>query len=100
MKTTILPMGTSMNRSHLRHGFFLIRLMLACFALSPVTQAAPAPPPSSTPNGDLSNGKGIIAQPQRNGLAANQTGLAANGCDAGPNARRGASVCELLCSSA
>jgi len=47
-----------MNRSHLRHGFFLILLMLACIALSP----------SPTPNGDQGNGKRIIVQPQRNGL--------------------------------
>src|SRR5207247_6892503 len=88
IKTTTAPRRNSMNRSHLRHGFFLIPLMLACFALSPVTQAAPSPKPGPTPNGDLGNGKRIIAQPQRNGLAANQIRLAANGCDSGAGSRR------------
>src|SRR5713101_5259307 len=39
LKTTILPLRTSTNRSPLRHGVLLIALALVCFAFSPVAQA-------------------------------------------------------------
>src|SRR5438876_2881532 len=42
--TTILHSRKSINRSHLRRGYLLIPLVLACFALSPTAQAVnPAP---------------------------------------------------------
>jgi hypothetical protein len=39
MKTTILPLRNLMNRSPLRNGFFLIVLIVAWFALSPLARA-------------------------------------------------------------
>jgi len=47
---TTLSLRNSINRSpSWRRGFVLIPLLLACFAFSPVAQAAPKPKPSPTP---------------------------------------------------
>ncbi len=51
MKTTTLPITNSMNSSPLRHAFLLAPLVLVCFGLSPIAQAA---------DGDL--GKGNTAE--------------------------------------
>jgi len=48
--------------------------------LGTVSHAQQLATPTFTPNGER-----ITAQPRRNGLAANQIRLAANGCDSGPN---------------
>src|SRR6266404_2527415 len=71
-----------MKNSRVKHflsGRLLFRLILSFSALALVSQAQQVAAPTSTPNGER-----IIARPQRNGLATNQTQLVANGCDSGP----------------
>src|SRR4029453_8994236 len=59
--TNILPtVRTSISRSFLRNGFFLIALILGCFALSPTAQAVDPPPDGGYPNGNTAEGDGAL----------------------------------------
>src|SRR6266403_4236435 len=49
-KTTVPPVRNSVNRAPLRLTFFLILLLLVCFALSPTTRG------KEKPDGDQGNG--------------------------------------------
>jgi len=57
LKTTILPLRTSTNRSPLRHGVLLIALALVCFAFSPVAQALSE---GNLGNGNTAEGSGAL----------------------------------------
>jgi hypothetical protein len=61
-KTTTSPVRYSTSRSPLRHGFLLISLVLACFALSPPTQAQlPNIFAADNPSGSVNSGGANIA---------------------------------------
>jgi hypothetical protein len=59
MKTTTLPFTNSMNRS-LLGAFVLIPLVLACFVLSPTTQAVVPAPDGGYPNGNTAEGEDAL----------------------------------------
>jgi trimeric autotransporter adhesin len=79
MKT--LPLKTkSINRSFLRHGYLLIPLVLACFALLPMAEAQlPSPTPDGGyPGNNTAEGDGALSSVQFNattGLGSDNTAI-------------------------
>jgi hypothetical protein len=57
---TLLHFGTSPVRSPLRIGLLLIPLALACFAVSPATQAVSPPPDGGYAGGNTAEGNGAL----------------------------------------
>ena len=57
---TTLQLRKSIGRSPLRHGFLLIPLVVACFALSPIALAVNPPPDGGYPNGNTAEGENAL----------------------------------------
>src|SRR5438477_10321275 len=81
--TTLHP-KKSINRSSLRHGYLLIPLVLACFALSPTARAQlPSPTPDGGyPGNNTAEGDGALSSVQINATAGNGIDNTAIGFDA------------------
>ena len=56
LKAATLPERNSTSRSPSRRAFFLIPLVLACFALAPAAQAVSPPPDGGYANGNTAEG--------------------------------------------
>ena len=60
MKAIVLSAKSSIRRSSLRRGFFLIPVVLACFGLAPMAQAVVPAPDGGYPNGNTAEGTNAL----------------------------------------